>query len=489
MYANVRGLQAFYPTTNSMGRQHTAFGSQGLDFIPLEIFLDVRSEATDYDRIVQKTDLSVSIDRFNQLRTPRGLDWPQAKNEIGQEITHLRLHRDETTVVVPRLTVSATSKHYSALYNVVTDLLLYQDPIHRKRTERIDNFTFAFDRKDSDTLRLVNDLRDLQFKIRALSRLQRGYEANVDLLDDHGKAELFRLRHDLLESTEQLYTVFEAITLNKSREEARDDMRATSKTNIRIGGVAWQMLHDDFKPLIKLYVEGTLYTWLRNKDGSDDSALAFGDLSALNSDPDALYPEVLDRYESSGTSKRRIVSHCCEFGTAVRSELNFLQKAPFASASWSILAPVGGITIVRHLGVQVHPVHFRLEERTGHNIMDYMFSDRVERRKARKSKDGAKSKSDAARDKHTKDPSTTDSVPLSRSRSQVSLASTLNEKAGHDEEQDDKFTMVPSKDAAEMRRRASANATFVEVIFGSTSIVLSYKVSRDICRLSSANFL
>jgi hypothetical protein len=115
--------------------------------------------------------------------------------------------------------------------------------------------------------------------------------------------------------------------------------------------------------------------------------------------------------------------------------------------------------------------------------MDYMFSDRVERRKARKSKDGAKSKSDAARDRHTRDPSTTDSVPLSRSRSQVSLASTLNEKAGHDEEQDDKFTMVPSKDAAEMRRRASANATFVEVIFGSTSIVLSYKVSRDICRL------
>ena len=42
---------------------------------------------------------------------------------------------------------------------------------------------------------------------------------------------------------------------------------------------------------------------------------------------------------------------------------------------------------------------------------------------------------------------------------------------------DEKFTMVPTRDAAEMKRRASANKTFVKVVFGATSIVLSYKVS------------
>jgi hypothetical protein len=70
--------------------------------------------------------------------------------------------QDLTTVILPRLQVSATSKHYNALYNVVTDLLIYQDPGHRERVERIDSFTFAFDRKDRDPHSLLLELDSLQ---------------------------------------------------------------------------------------------------------------------------------------------------------------------------------------------------------------------------------------------------------------------------------------------------------------------------------------
>lgn len=213
-----------------------------------------------------------------------------------------------TTVIVPRLTMSATSKHYTALYNVVTDLLMYQDPDHRHRADRVDGFLFALDRKDRDQQQLIMDLFSLQQSIRSLSALQRGYESNVDLLTEEGKGELFMIRTDLLDATEQLFTVFEAISVSGAREDARAALKSASRMNVRIGGIAWHMLQDDLKPLVKLDIEGTLYSHLSNKDGSTDSALAIGDLSALNSDADAIYPEVMVRYESSAASRRKIVS-------------------------------------------------------------------------------------------------------------------------------------------------------------------------------------
>ena len=390
--------------------------------------------------------------------------------------------QDLTTIIVPRMHLTATSKHYSALYNVVTDLLVYQDPGHRERAERIDNFQFAFDRSDRDPQRLIFDLFSLQHSIRSLRAIQRGYEANVDLLNEEGIEQLFKIRTDLLEATEQLFTVFEAISVNKAQDEARAALKSASRLDVRVGGLAWHMLRDDLAPLLKIDIEGTLYSGVSNKDGSNDSAIAFGDLSALNSDTDAMYPEVMVRYESGGGSKKKT-------------------RESFASAAWSILAPVGGISIVRHLALYIYPVRFRLEEKVGHQVMDYIFTDRVERRKARKeekdrekaerhhhakNKKGEKSTNDlgmlAEGKKSTATLKSTDGTPLRRSKSSTSVA-TMNTVATNGSAddvatkgEDEKFRLVPTKDATEMRKRASANKTFVKIIFGATSFVLSYKV-------------
>ena len=89
-----KGLQAFHPNQKSLARDHGCVGKpNGLDFLPLEIFLDTRSESTDYDRVVLKTDAAISYDKFNHLRMPRGLEWPKALDEHGQPMMHLRLHR------------------------------------------------------------------------------------------------------------------------------------------------------------------------------------------------------------------------------------------------------------------------------------------------------------------------------------------------------------------------------------------------------------
>ena len=91
----MKGLQAFYPNEETLSRERHEGGSTGLFHVPalpLEIFLDVRSEARDYDRIILKTDAALSVDRFNHLRMPRGLQWPDTRDEYGDTIKHLKVH-------------------------------------------------------------------------------------------------------------------------------------------------------------------------------------------------------------------------------------------------------------------------------------------------------------------------------------------------------------------------------------------------------------
>jgi hypothetical protein len=91
----MKGLQAFYPNAETLARDRDESGpSRGVrpPALPLEIFLDVRSEARDYDRIILKTDAALESDKFNHLRMPRGLEWPNVNDEMGQPITHLKSH-------------------------------------------------------------------------------------------------------------------------------------------------------------------------------------------------------------------------------------------------------------------------------------------------------------------------------------------------------------------------------------------------------------
>ena len=214
--------------------------------------------------------------------------------------------QDQMTIVVPRVALSATSKHYSALYCIITDLLLYQDPDHRQRSELIDSFMLQFDRKEKDAESLFADIDERQREIRYLREIVRGYDQHLDLLTDAGKSELFVRRGHLFEATEELFCVFELFSAGLNHEDARAAAMNAVQTNIRAGSVAWNLLQDDMKSLVKLDIDGTMLSVLRDKDQSIDSACVVSDLSALNSRPEAVFPEVAVRYEPGGFMGRTV---------------------------------------------------------------------------------------------------------------------------------------------------------------------------------------
>jgi hypothetical protein len=148
------------------------------------------------------------------------------------------------------------------------------------------------------------------------------------------------------------------------------------------------------------------------------------------------------------------------------------------------------------MSVYLHPVRLQLEEKVAAKIKDYIFNDRVSRRK--EAAGDANSRKDTGSSVGHKTSSTLELPPLHRSKSAVSVNSTSASSIGNrsvstsgrpgslagDERVSDNFAMVPKGDAAEMRRRASAVRTFIDIAFESTIVVISYKVRaiRDLGR-------
>jgi hypothetical protein len=188
---------------------------------------------------------------------------------------------------------------------------MYQDPENRYRNEQINNFLFQFDRRDKDPAELLASLDNLQSMIRSLRSIVGSYERYLEDLEDQAKLELFTIREHLFEASEQLFCVQQVINTNEQRDKARYAQKNAQRVDIRAGGIAWHLLQDNLQPLIKLDIDGTMLSYLSNKDGSMDIACVISDLSALNSNPDVLFPEVAVRYEPSGASKKVVSSGRC----------------------------------------------------------------------------------------------------------------------------------------------------------------------------------
>lgn len=205
-----------------------------------------------------------------------------------------------TMVAIPTLAVVATSRHYVALFNIVNDLLLYQDPRAIERTKKMESIMLTLDRGEGSTQSLLRDMAMLQASVRRLTALQRGYDMEIDRVTDAGKAELFRIKRDLYDTTEALSIAFEALASTRARADASAALKSSSKLEAAIGSLAWTMLQDNYQALVKVDVRGTRFSWLSNKDGSTDSAVVLRELNALNSDPEAIFPEIVSKHDSGG---------------------------------------------------------------------------------------------------------------------------------------------------------------------------------------------
>lgn len=203
-----------------------------------------------------------------------------------------------------QLAVSANAQNFAAIYNIVSDLILYTDPDQRERNRQLQMFMYAYDFHDfMESARVVSEL---QQRLRSLlsTETQMASTKGAELTEDRlmTRAHIFLL-------SEELHLIFKAIRLVQEQDEsASDENKSNMRFDATANEVSWKMLEDTNDTLAKLSVRGIEYAWHSQKDSSAANKLVIKDLQALDSSPEAVFPEMLVKYDKASSHPMFAVS-------------------------------------------------------------------------------------------------------------------------------------------------------------------------------------
>lgn len=199
-------------------------------------------------------------------------------------------------VHVPRFTVSANDRHFQFISNVITQLVLFSDVAHKARLEKLETLLFAYDFTDLKSAASV--VSDLQSRLRSV--LETHDDVSRGQMGDNRpqkKLQVFKLKAHIFLLVEELNLIFEAIRLAQSRTDGHSDHKSALLLHASSSEISWRMLDDDRDLLAKLAVRNIDFSWLSKQDSSTANRLMVGDMQAFDGSPNAVWTEIVSKYE------------------------------------------------------------------------------------------------------------------------------------------------------------------------------------------------
>ncbi|KAJ3799089.1 golgi-body localization protein domain-containing protein [Lentinula aff. detonsa] len=360
-YAVLSGMQTFAPTFKI---------DSGDGCVPLEVLIDLRCESDAFERLVPQTDASFKYDKFNRLRLHNSVASAVARKSSEstgslEVANHLHDQTDLIQVQIPRFTVTASDHHFETISNIITRLLLYSDAAHKTRLDHLETVLFQYDFTDlSSSAEVIYDLQNQMRKALDVEYLtQRNSRPGEE---EESQLELMRLRAHMFLLAERLNFLFEAIKLAQDRRDRRDertDRKSATLLHASSSEISWRMVDEDRDLLAKLAVQNIDFYWLRRQDSSTVNHLTVGDLQAYDGSRDATWAEILSKHDEPAYHP-------------------LFKRGLFVLSNWSVLPPVGGITIYESFEISLHPLRLQIDAKVGRRIMEYVYPARKHRRKS-----------------------------------------------------------------------------------------------------------
>lgn len=374
-FIGVDGLQAFHPTKTCIYLEK-AEQRFGFIHVPLETLIDLRHTTTDFDRVAPRTDATIHYDKFNKLRLsdpsrPVSSMRPGQMNrsdetkghEVGSD-DHLCHTMDLIRLHCSRYSISANADQFTAIYNIVTDLLLYRDPAYREHAKKLETMHLSYDFTNVQSL--ADIVQALQVRVRHARELHAQYHLHFDRLNEQGRLDFLSLKAEVKDMQEELNLLLEAIT--SSGDSSDKEKKLALRIDAQAQDIGWNMMgQEESQLLAKLSIKGVNFTWLNKADNSVANTLSIADLYALNVHPEAVFAEIITKYQTGDHPMK--------------------QKGMLLNAMWSVLAPVGGISIVDHFELNLHPLRIQLEHRIGRQIEEYVFGGVREKRREKEARE------------------------------------------------------------------------------------------------------
>lgn len=328
-------------------------GSAWPPWLTLEAMFDFELNPFGFSRIIQRTSASLRYEKFNNLRL-------KYNDEVAKGEGDSTLHHDcdegrvdQVWVDFPDVRAICDSNEYYTMYIIVLDLLLYNEPLEKVRSEKLEKIMFASD--FSDLRGAPEMVFKLQERIRQLEEIRDYFQVQAQHLDAQGWQDRITLEKDLVSCEDELFFIMKAITTSQRRTDERALSQATASLRycLSASDIVWHLMRDRNEPLVEFQLRNASYERTDHTDGSNHNMIEVERLYALNLLENAIYPQMIVPYMDH---KSRI-----ESGDMM------------LRVQWYMLEAVAGIPVLDQFEVNLFPLKVQLERELGKKLFEYIF--------------------------------------------------------------------------------------------------------------------
>ncbi|KAK4694226.1 hypothetical protein P7C71_g3322, partial [Lecanoromycetidae sp. Uapishka_2] len=340
----------------SGNRYGTPKGSAWPPWVAFEVNFDFQYDPFGWSRVVQRTSASLRYDKYNTLRLKYNDEVSSGKMGQKHNPENMDNRIDHLWVDFPHIRAICDSSQYYTMYLIVLDLLLYNEPREKVRSERLEKIMLASDFSDLSGASTM--VVSLQARIRQLEEIKTHFQIHSQYLDKKGWEDHLAIEHDLAACEDELFFMMKAITTSQRKN---DDRVSTSQTTgllrwyLSASEMVWHLMRDKDDPLMEIQLNKASYDRTDNSDGSNHNTMEIDRIRGLNLLPDALYPEMLGPYLESG---RKFM------GT---------QDPKMLKVNWHSLEAIAGIPVLDQFEVDLFPLKVQLEREIGQKLFEYIF--------------------------------------------------------------------------------------------------------------------
>ena len=192
--------------------------------------------------------------------------------------------------------MSANTEHFQAISNIVTKLLLFSDPAHKTRLDKLQTLIFTYDFTDlTSAAGVVSNLQGRLRDALETERFARRSHRHED--DEEARLGLVQLHADIFLLSEELNLLFDAIKMAQDRFDDHTDQKSALLLHASSYEISWRMLDARRNLLAKLVVANIDFHWLSRQDSSTVNSLTIGNLTAFDGSRYAIWAEILSKYD------------------------------------------------------------------------------------------------------------------------------------------------------------------------------------------------
>ncbi|KAJ0273003.1 hypothetical protein COL940_010120 [Colletotrichum noveboracense] len=339
-------------TSYAGSRYGTPSSTSWPPWVPMEVMFDFETDPFGFNRVVQKTSAMLRYDKYNTLRLKYN-DEVNTEGSSDSSQPNAEQKMDNLWVEFPQARALCNSGDYYAMYVIVLDLLMYNEPLEKTRSERLEKIMLASDFSDlSGTPEMVQKLQE---RIRSLQDIKSHFQIYSKYMDERGWEDRLLLERDLAACEDELFFMMKAITSSQRRYETASESNALLRWSITARDTVWHMLRDNKEPLVELQLKDVEYDRTDNADGSHINLIRVGKVFGFNLLPDAMYPEIIAPYIGDEKSAGE------------------LGNREMIRVYWYMLEAIAGIPVMDHFEVNLFPMKVQLEREVGKRIFEYIF--------------------------------------------------------------------------------------------------------------------